>query len=293
MQDSALVRKLNSILTGRFIKHLEGIAKRKPEDYESFWKAFGTYIKEGVSTDFEHRETLAKLLRYESSQTEPGKLTSLQEYVDRAREEQKDIYFLYGAGRQSIESGPYLEAFKARGIEVLYVTEPADEFVLNHVHTFADKRILSADSKDIELPPLDDPSKGRPLAKDKLDSLLAWMTEKLGDRVSEVTASERLVESPAIVLNADPMMTGQMRRIMQSLGDAPDSPAPAVAFQVNPRHKLVRNLYELSQSDESSAGLVLQTVFDNAMMAAGLLDDPKDMVNRVYQILEQVSKKNA
>jgi len=128
------------------------------------------------------------------------------------------------------------------------------------------------------------------LAKEKLESLLGWMKESLGDRVSEVTASERLIDSPAVVLNADRMMTSQMRKIMESLGEAGMGPATAVAFQINPRHKLTRNLYNLSQANEERAVLVLETVFDNCMMAAGLLDDPKDMVNRVYSLLEHVSK---
>ena len=291
MQDSALVTKLRSVLTNRFLKFLQNKAKRKPEEFEGFWKQFAPFIKEGVSTDFEHKDTLATLLRFESSMTEPGKLTSLDEYVDRMKEAQKEIYFLFGTNRKAIESGPYLEAFKARDLEVLYIFEPVDEFVMSHVGTYKEKTLISADNKDIELPELDDPTKGRPLAKDKLDALLKWMKEALGDRVSEVTSSDRLIDSPAVVLNADRMMTSQMRKIMESIGEGGGmGPATAVAFQINPRHKLTRNLYNLSQADSGRAKLVLETVFDNCMMAAGLLDDPKDMVNRVYSILEQVSK---
>lgn len=289
MQDSSLVAKLRSLLAKRFIKHLENMAKRKPEEYGDFWKQFSQFIKEGVSTDFENRESLSGLLRFESSMTEPGELTSLDDYLSRAREEQKEIYYLYGPSRKAIESGPYLEAFKARGIEVLFVNEPVDEFVMSHVGAFKEKSLVSADSKDIELPEIDDPAKGRPLAKDKLNKLVDWMKEHLGERASEVSASERLVESPAIVLNADRMMTPQMRRLMESLGDGAAGPATAVAFQVNPRHKLTRNLYHLWEANPDRAGRVLDTIFDNCMMAAGLLDDPKDMVNRVYSLLEEVS----
>lgn len=290
MQDSALIIKLRGLLTKRFIRHLETMAKRKPKDYEAFWKAFQQFIKEGVSSDFENRENLAALLRFESSMTEPGELTNFEEYLERAKEEQKEIYFIFGNNRKAIESGPYLEAFKARGIEVLYLTEPVDEFVMSHVGTYKEKPILSADNKDIELPDIDDPSKGRPLAKEKLNALLEWMKERLGDRVSEVTSSERLVESPALVLNADRMMTAQMRRIMESMGEGGMGPATAVAFQVNPKHKLIRNLYELSQNDTQRGELVLETLFENCLMAAGLLDDPKDMVNRIYELLDKVSK---
>jgi len=289
MQDNALITKLRGLLTKRMIKQLDNMAKRKPGEYEKFWNDFGHFIKEGVSTDFENRENLAGLLRFESSATEPGKLTSFEEYLNRAKEDQKEIYFIFGQSRKAIESGPYLEAFQARDIEVLYITEPVDEFVMSHVGSHQDKPIVSADNKDIELPEIDDPAKGRPLAKDKLETLTSWIKEKLGERVSEVSSSERLVESPAIVLNADRMMTPQMRRIMESMGESGMGPASAVAFQINPRHKLIRNLYHLSRENPKKGSLVLETIFDNCLMAAGLLDDPKDMVDHVYTLLQEVS----
>lgn len=289
MQDSSLITKLRGLLTKRFIKHLENMAKRKPDDYREFWKQYSHFIKEGVSTDFENREALSGLLRFESSLTEPGELTSLEDYLGRAREEQKEIYYLYGPSRKAIESGPYLEAFKARGIEVLFVNEPVDEFVMSHVGAYKEKSMVSADSKDIELPELDDPTKGRPLGKEKLNQLIEWIKEHLGDRASEVGPGERLIDSPAIVLNADRMMTPQMRRLMESIGDGSAGPATAVAFQINPRHKLTRNLHTLWQANPDRAKRVLDTIFDNCLMAAGLLEDPKDMVNRVYTLLEEVS----
>ncbi len=293
MQDSALINKIRGVLTKRFIKDLENKAKRKPEDYESFWKAFNPFIKEGVTTDWENREALAKLLRFESSMTEAGKLTNLDEYLTRAKEEQKEIYFLFGPNRKAIESGPYLEAFKARDIEVIFVYEPVDEFVMSNLGTFQEKQLVSADNKDIELPDLDDPSKGRPLAKDKLESLTKWIKATLGDKVGDVSASERLVDSPAIVLNADKFMTAQMRKIMEQLGDEAGTmpPGEAVAFQINPRHKLVRTLYNLTQENAKQAELFLHTMFDNTLMAAGMLDDPKDMINRVYSLLDQIGTK--
>ena len=139
MQDSTLIQKLNKVITKRFLKTLEEKAKKEPEVYNDFWSSFGLFLKEGVTTDFTHRDQLLKLLRYESSYTEEGTNTSLSDYLSRAPEGQKEIYYLFGPSRAAIESGPYIEAFKARKIEVLYLYEPIDEFVMNHARAFEEK----------------------------------------------------------------------------------------------------------------------------------------------------------
>ena len=151
MQDSALVQKLNKILTGRFLKHLSTEAGKNPDAYKEFYDQFGLFLKEGITTDFSHQEKLAKLLRYESSLTEAGKQTSLEEYVSRMPAGQKEIYFLFAPSRAAIEAGPYLEAFTSRNLEVLFVYEPIDEFVMNHLREFDGKQLLAADSSEVEL----------------------------------------------------------------------------------------------------------------------------------------------
>jgi molecular chaperone HtpG len=129
MQDSALAKKIGQVITGRFIKMLEDESKKDPGKYEEFYKQFAIYVKEGVASDFKNSAQLAKLLRYESSATEKGALTTLDDYVSRMKEGQDEVYYLYSPGRDIIESGPHLEAFRAPGLEVLYLYEPVDEFV--------------------------------------------------------------------------------------------------------------------------------------------------------------------
>ncbi|NBB80015.1 MAG: molecular chaperone HtpG [Verrucomicrobia bacterium] len=299
MQDSSLMQKLNKVLTKRFLKTLEEKAKKEPETYDAFWESFGLFLKEGVTTDFTHRDQLLGLLRYESSYTEAGKTTSLSDYLSRAPEGQKEIYYLYGPSRSAIESGPYFEAFKARNIEVLFLYEPIDEFVMNHARAFEEKNFVSADSDDIDLDaiaPETDSEKGEALEKDASEALCQFIKEKLGDEVSEVSASERLVGSPAMIVNADKMMTAQMRKMMKAMqqkGGGPDMMGgePPVKLQVNPRHSLVKNLATLRESDGELATLISQQLLDNARMAAGLLEDPSQMLQRNYQILEQLSAK--
>ena len=121
MQDSALIQKLNTLITKRYLKFLEKEVKNDPEKYEEFYQRFSRFLKEGVATSYEHQEQIAGLLRFESSMTEAGKLTNFAQYIDRAKDEQEEVYYLVGMSREAIESGPYLEAFKARGLEVLFL----------------------------------------------------------------------------------------------------------------------------------------------------------------------------
>jgi molecular chaperone HtpG len=300
MQDSSLIQKLNKVITKRFLKTLEEKAKKEPEVYDDFWQSFGLFLKEGVTTDFTHRDQLLKLLRYESSYTEEGSTSSLADYLSRAPEGQKEIYYLSGASRQAIETGPYFEAFKARNIEVLYLYEPIDEFVMNHARAFDEKNFVSADSDGIDLDaiaPETDTEKEEALSADATEGLCTFIKNKLGDNVSEVSASERLVGSPAMIINGDKMMTAQMRKMMKAMqqqqgGDAAAMGGePPVKLQINPRHPLVKNLAGLHDSDEALASLISEQLLDNARVAAGLLEDPSAMIQRNYKILEQLSSK--
>jgi len=294
MQDSTLVQKINHLLTRRFIKFLDEKAKKEPDVYDDFWNTFGMFLKEGVTTDHNHREQLLKLLRFESSYTEEGKTTSLDDYLSRAPENQQSIYYISGPSRQAIEAGPYLEAFKQRNIEVLFLYEPIDEFVMNHAREYESKSFVSADSDELNLDEIAQPGESEreePLDKETADALCAFIKEKLGDSVSDVATSDRLVNSPAMVVNADNMMTAQMRKMMKAMRQQmPGMGETPVKLQVNPRHPLIQNLAGLRENDAERAELISRQLLDNALVAAGLLDDPTQMLQRNYQVLEQVSR---
>ena len=128
MQDRSLVEKLSRVITKRFLKFLDEEAKNRPEEYTEFYKEFGIFLKEGAALDFGHKEQLTKLLRFESSLTDAGKGTSLADYVSRMGADQKEIYYLVGPNRASIEAGPYLEGFWSRNLEVLFCYETVDVY---------------------------------------------------------------------------------------------------------------------------------------------------------------------
>ncbi len=151
MQDSALLKKLNKVLTGRFLKFLDETAEKDAALYDTFYAEYSRFLKEGVATDFAHREALGKLLRYESSVTEKGKLTSLADYVKRMPGDQKEIFYLLAPNREAAESSPYFEVFKSRGYEVLFLDDPWDEFVMEHLHEFDGRTLRAAEKADLDI----------------------------------------------------------------------------------------------------------------------------------------------
>ena len=284
MQDSALLKKLNNVITKRFLKFLGSEAESDPEKYEEFYGKFHRFLKEGVAMDFEHRETLSNLLRYESSMTEKGKLTSLKQYVDRMTEGQESIYYLQVPDRAAAEAGPYLESFQARSLEVLFLFDPVDEYVVDSLNEYDGKKLVAVDRADLELGEVE--AEGEPLSGKELESLCGWLTEKLGERVESVRSGERLVTSPAVALTPDDGMNAQVRQMMKSMNQ--EVPASKVVLEINPRHEIIHQLARGKSEHEGDATLVAEQLLDNALISAGLLEDSSDMVQRLQKLLGKV-----
>lgn len=286
MQDKALVEKLNKVITKRFLKFLDEEAAQRPDTYAKFYSQFGIFLKEGAALDLAHKDQLMKLLRFESSLLDKTKTTSLADYVSRMGADQKEIYYLVGRDRAGIESGPYLEAFKARNLEVLFCYEPVDEYVMNNVRQFDGKTLIAADHADVKLS--DIPKADGALSADDTRTLTTWLKETLGERVAEVKSSDRLVDSPALAINADKFMTAHMRRMLKAMNkDGADTPM-RVNLEINPRSALMKRLFETHTASPEKAKLVAEQVLDNALISAGLLEDATPMVSRLYKLLENV-----
>ncbi|MEG6523800.1 molecular chaperone HtpG [Desulfotomaculum sp. 1211_IL3151] len=283
MQDSALMAKLSKILTGRIIKFLNQQAKTEPERYKDFWQNFGMFIREGATTDYTHRKELVKLLRFGSSKAEEGQLVSLQQYIDRMKEDQNSIYFINGPTKEVIEASPYLEAFRHRDIEVLYTHEAVEDYVLSQLGEYEGKKLCSLDSADLELPEAE--QQGESLEADQIEALSQWLKDVLGEKVREVKGSKRLSDSPAIVLNAD-QFTSSMHRMMQMANQDLNTVGPKV-LEINPYHPMIQRLSNLKQQDENFAKMAAEQLFDNALISAGLIVDPRGIVQRMNKILER------
>ncbi len=287
MQDSALVQKLNGLITKRYLKFLEKEAKNNTESYEEFYKKFSRFLKEGIATSYEHQAQLAGLLRFETSLNEPGELTNFAQYVDRAKEEQESIYYLTGMSREAIESGPYLEAFKARGLEVCFFTEPVDQYVMEALPEFKGKKLVSADRGEIELE--DVATEGEELDSKKRKNLIKFIEGELTDRIEKVEATGRLIDSPVAALTPKEAPNAQMRSMMQAMGQ--DMPTTKATLEINPRHAVIHGLSNLMESDKETAALVVQQLADNALLAAGLLDNPHKMTARMNELIGKLVEK--
>ena len=286
MQDSALVKKLNSSIASRFVRFLEQSAKDDPKNYSEFYKRFGFFIKEGAASDLEHKQQLRTLLRFESSTEENQELVSLSDYVSRMREEQEEIYYLFGHSRGALEKGPHMEFFRTENVEVLFIYEPIDEFVMSTLGEYEGKKIVSADSVDIAIASEDSSS-----SSEDEKSLCGWVKQILGEKVGDVRIGKRLVESPVAAFNSDSSMTQGMKRIMKNLNPESDTPYK-VRLEINCEHALVKNLMILRKEDEGLAKTITEQLFDNALLAAGYMDNPETMVGRINLLLEKLSSIN-
>ncbi|MDR3271205.1 MAG: molecular chaperone HtpG [Peptococcaceae bacterium] len=284
MQDSALVAKINRVVTKQLLKYLEDTADSEPERYREFWGKFNMFLKEGAASDATHREPLTRLLRFTSSQTEPEQWTSLPDYVSRLPEGQEEIYYINGPSRETIQASPYLEAFRDKQIEVLFTYDPIDDYIFNMLGMFDGKRLVSADQAELNLPGEAVTTEKEPLSAEALSDFAQWLKDVLQDKVSEVRASARLVESPAIVLN--PHTSYSMQRMMQLMHKDTFPSAPGI-LEINDRHPIIHRLNAMRSTDAEFAQLAAEQLLENAQIAAGLILDPRTMVQRLNTILEK------
>ena len=286
MQDSALVRKLGEVVGKRLLKFLDKEAQDDAKKFQEFYTKFSRFFKEGVATDHANRDAIAKLLRFESSLTEPGEVVGLGDYVKRMKEDQKAIYYQVAPSRAAIEGGPYLEAFKSKGYEVLFLYESIDEYVVSTLPEFDGKKLQAVNSPDVDLGEV--ASEGESLSEDDTQALAGWLKESLGDGVEEVRAGKRLVSAPALAITPEGEMTPQLRQMMKALKPS-EVEAPKVILEINPRHELVKKVNHLRQNDGDLAKLLSEQILDNALLSAGLLDDPQRVVTRTEKIMARIA----
>ena len=289
LQDNSLLRRISGIITKRFIKHLETLAKDDADQYEKFWLQYSRFIKEGIVTSWEHKEALSKLLRFESTFTEPGKLTSFADYISRMKENQKDIYVLFGASRAQLEHSPYLDALKARGFEVCFFTDGGDQFVVDSLHKVEDKEVKSIDRANLELPPLEAQPDRPGLDEAQAEKLTGWVSATFADAFSKVSVSDRVSSAPAIALQGENDVSPEVRAYLKAMGQPVPENHPEIAF--NPHSPIVQKLAELQAEDEELATLLAGQLVNTALLRAGMLEDPAKLADNSQALLEKLLNK--
>lgn len=309
-QDTLLLKKINDVLTRKIIRFLGEKQKREPEKYTEWYKEFNMFLKEGICMDQQYQDQLSKLLMFETSVGMEGDLITLDEYASRCPPEQKNIYYLIAPDRRTAFASPYYETFKKHNKEVLFLYNSIDDFVMSNLKSYNGRALKSAEdasikldeelseeekkeveeSKDKEDGEKSD-SSGASLSEEDTTKFCDWLKTTLGTRVREVKVTHRLSESPAIITDHE---SGAVRRMMKMVDQAnlgAASTLPPQILHINPKHPIIVRLATAKDSNPNLAGMVAEQVLDNALVAAGLLDDVRGMVPRLNDIISQALDK--
>jgi molecular chaperone HtpG len=281
VQATGLMARLKKVITGQVMKELETLAKNDAEKYQTFWKEFGVYLKQGVASSPAEGEPIYPLLRFKTN-LHPETWSSLEDYVGRMKPEQKEIYFIVGDDPKSVLRSPHLDYFQQQGTEVLLLTEPIDSFMLMGLQKFKDYELkgvaqaeITEQSQELE--------KQEQIPEADFSKLIERFKQVLGERVTDVRASNRLSQSVARLLDADGALNPELQRVYKYLGK--EYEVPKKILELNPSHAILKKLLNMDSASELQT-LIIEQIYDSALLVEGLHPDPSSMASRVQQIIE-------
>jgi molecular chaperone HtpG len=292
VQANKVMERIKNAVSHKIVDRLKELAATEPENYEKFWKEFSNFIKEGMATDPAGQDRLKPLLRFYSSRPGELKLTSLAEYVGRMQPEQREIYYVLGDDLQSVTHSPHLDYFRRANLEVLYLVDPLDSFMLSGLQSFEGFPLKNASDPDLDLPKPADASPAEALPQAEFETLSARFKEVLGDRISEVRLTDRLVDNPLRLVSKGDANIHNMDRVRRMMDK--DFTVPQKIVEINPQHPLIKNLSSIVGSGQSGelANAVIEQLYENALLVEGLLTNPAGMVGRIQKLMEAATAKN-
>ena len=296
LQHNVVVKRIRSALIRRVFNELQKKAEKDPEEFSKFWANFGAVLKEGLYEDHENRDKILEIVRFNS--TASDKLISLAEYVERMKKGQTEIYYISGEGLDLVKASPQLEGFKARGIEVLLMTDPVDEFWLPMVGQFDDKPFTSATSGGVDLSKIknvkdkketDDKNEAKKADDASVAKLILALKESLGETVKDVCSSDRLTDSAVCLVAGEGDMDLHLERMLKMQGQM-EVPTAAPVLELNPAHPLIIKMSEVVNKPAKKTALndMALLLFDQARIIEGEpVSDPAAFSQRLNSILEQ------
>jgi len=287
-QKSPIMEKINKYLVRKLLGLFKEWADKDSDRYEKFWKNFGNFIKEAIHTDYANRDKLLELYRCYSSET-PDKLTSLQEYLDRMGTDQEEIYYVYGKNKAAIENSPNLEYFKKNNIEVIYLFDEIDDFIMPSIGQFKEKNLTGIDKADLKLKS-EEKEKEDSISDSSKDKLIGYFKDILGDRVEDVIESKRLVDSACTLVSPKEAMNANMERMMKMMDK--NFQGGKRVMEVNLNSPLIRNLSDIQSKLPQDALLkdCIEQLYEGALLLEGSLEDPSKMVPRNTKFMEKVAE---
>ena len=289
LQEDVQIKRIQKSLVNKILSTLAEIKEKEPEDYLKFYTEFGPVLKEGLHFDYANKEKLQDLVLFESTATEAGKPVSLKDYLARMPEGQKEIYFITGTSRDMVAKSPHLEGFRSKGYEVLFLTDPVDEWVVQALTEYDGKKLKAVDRGDVELDSEDEKKEKEEQKKEKQEQykdLLEFIKGKLDDSVKEVRFSSRLTESACCLVADEYGMNANMERIMKAMNQ--DVPKSKRILELNPNHPIMQTLGAMYAADKDNAKLAdyCELLLDQALLTEGSpIKDPLRFTKLVSELM--------